>query len=357
MGARSLIVLSLMAIATTEASHSYYDHRRTYREYGSGPPPSPSPPPMVEVPSCCDLAWRDECRINCGPSSDCTKCHEQNPAHTGNCSRDAYDLYSSYTNECEICRESYTCSVMCFQRCGTQWESACPGMYLPYWEYRNGTGDICAPPPVEVGIFVGVTAGLGGGLILLGVCMVVLAVKVCAPSGVASAITRRAERRASERSFTRRVKLAMRNPSTNPTQGRFDPNTGQPIPQFDPNTGQQNWGQVESGTAAVPAMAAAAAAQAAVAATVAPQVPVELKVGFASNAPLGIGLTQLGDVVVVSSVGASSAAAEVPTGATIKKINEVSCAGKNKDQVIQQLKYAKSVGPVVVTFEIASVAI
>ena len=149
----------------------------------------------------------------------------------------------------------------------------------------------------------------------------------------------------------------MRNASTNPTQGRFDPNTGQPIPQFDPNTGQQNWGQVESGTAAVPAMAAAAAAQAAVAATVAPQVPVELKVEFASNAPLGIGLTQLGDVVVVSSVGASSAAAEVPTGATIKKINEVSCAGKNKDQVIQQLKYAKSVGPVVVTFEIASVAI
>ena len=55
--------------------------------------------------------------------------------------------------------------------------------------------------------------------------------------------------------------------------------------------------------------------------------------------------------MIMSSVETSSAAAEVPLGAVITKVNETICVGKVKDQVLEAIKDAKTAGVVVMTFE------
>ena len=77
------------------------------------------------------------------------------------------------------------------------------------------------------------------------------------------------------------------------------------------------------------------------------------KVTFSSDSSFGIGLVQKGDHVVVSSVESwSAAAAAGPLGAKIKAVNETSCAGKSKDEILVMLVDAKHAGrQLMLTFE------
>ena len=147
MWARSLIALNLVAI--TVADH-------TTRPEDGGP----------NGILCCDLVERDSCRRNCGAGSFCTKC-SMNPWRTRGCS--SWDCIG-----CDACKA-------CGDHCGKQWETFCPGMSLPNFEY-SAENDICspppppnpppaAPPPDMTVIFV--ISGAGGGGLLLVIIAVV----------------------------------------------------------------------------------------------------------------------------------------------------------------------------------------
>ena len=64
---------------------------------------------------------------------------------------------------------------------------------------------------------------------------------------------------------------------------------------------------------------------------------------FKASEPLGIGVCTLDDGTAgLSSVDKTSAAASIPIGARFVSIDEVSCAGMDKNKVMTALKSAKS---------------
>ena len=77
------------------------------------------------------------------------------------------------------------------------------------------------------------------------------------------------------------------------------------------------------------------------------------KINFNSKESLGIGLKAEGGHVILSSVEATSAASRVPVGTKVLAVDDQSCSGKSKADVMAMIKAAKQAGApfVVITFD------
>ena len=68
-------------------------------------------------------------------------------------------------------------------------------------------------------------------------------------------------------------------------------------------------------------------------------------ISFKSDQPMGVGIKQQGDNVVFATVDAGTPAAKVPVGSKIIAVNETSCTGLSKDDVVGAIKAAKAAAP------------
>lgn len=74
------------------------------------------------------------------------------------------------------------------------------------------------------------------------------------------------------------------------------------------------------------------------------QTPVQT-ISVNSAHPIGATLKQQGDNVVIAKVDAGTPAAKVPVGSRVIAVNETSCIGQSKDDVIGAIKAAKAAAP------------